>query len=227
MARPVRRSKRRFLVLGHRGSPGRATENSIESFRVALDADADGFETDLRLTKDGVIVLHHDSDAGSRPIRGMTLRELRRRDPAIATLDDLAPFVGKARMILEVKESGFERDLANAISGWPDVVVASFDHDVVERIASAGPIECGFTVRDRRPDLVARSASIGARWFFPRWNRVDQALVSEFAAKKIAVVPWTANRGTQWDRFLAWGCAGVMTDVPASAVRWRADRGAR
>ncbi|MBU1984691.1 glycerophosphodiester phosphodiesterase [bacterium] len=54
----------RPLILGHRGAPHSAPENSLESFRIALAAGADGIELDVQITGDGVLVAHHD---GSLP----------------------------------------------------------------------------------------------------------------------------------------------------------------
>lgn len=50
-----------MLILGHRGFPTRHwTENTLESFKGALCLGADGVELDLRLSKDGEIVVFHD-----------------------------------------------------------------------------------------------------------------------------------------------------------------------
>eukprot|EP00823_Brevimastigomonas_motovehiculus_P009815 TRINITY_DN95_c0_g1_i1.p1 TRINITY_DN95_c0_g1~~TRINITY_DN95_c0_g1_i1.p1 ORF type:complete len:555 (+),score=168.85 TRINITY_DN95_c0_g1_i1:32-1666(+) len=50
----------RTMVIGHRGVAAHAPENTMASFKAAKAAGADGFETDLWTTKDGVIVLCHD-----------------------------------------------------------------------------------------------------------------------------------------------------------------------
>ncbi|KAH3763575.1 glycerophosphoryl diester phosphodiesterase [Pelomyxa schiedti] len=49
------------LVIGHRGLPSMYPENTMVSFQAALDNLADGFETDLQLTSDGVVILMHDT----------------------------------------------------------------------------------------------------------------------------------------------------------------------
>src|SRR5262245_18007892 len=61
---PTRRhSTAPFLVIGHRGSPCFAIENTLASFRRAVEQDgANGLECDLCLTKDNQIVLWHDWD---------------------------------------------------------------------------------------------------------------------------------------------------------------------
>src|SRR5256885_1308234 len=67
-------------VIGHRGAPRRARENTIASFDWAEAEGADGLELDVRLTLDGEAVVHHDADllAGDRriPVASLTLVEL-------------------------------------------------------------------------------------------------------------------------------------------------------
>ncbi len=57
------------LVIGHRGmgvldKESKYAENSIEGFRAALHAGADGIELDLQLSADGEAIVHHDSRLG-------------------------------------------------------------------------------------------------------------------------------------------------------------------
>jgi glycerophosphoryl diester phosphodiesterase len=56
MARP--------LIIAHRGGAEEFTENTLGAFARALKIGADGIETDLRLTRDGVVVVYHDEKFG-------------------------------------------------------------------------------------------------------------------------------------------------------------------
>lgn len=47
-------------IWGHRGASGYAPENTMAAFLLAVEQGADGIETDIHLTKDGVCVLMHD-----------------------------------------------------------------------------------------------------------------------------------------------------------------------
>lgn len=47
-------------VQGHRGNRGALPENSLPGFAAAIQAGADMLEMDLQMTKDGVLVIHHD-----------------------------------------------------------------------------------------------------------------------------------------------------------------------
>jgi glycerophosphoryl diester phosphodiesterase len=59
---------RRLYVIGHRGAPYRLPENTIASFREALNLGANGLEFDLCLTKDKRIVVFHDASPDSTRI---------------------------------------------------------------------------------------------------------------------------------------------------------------
>jgi glycerophosphoryl diester phosphodiesterase len=59
--RPRGSAKRRpVAVVGHRGAPREAAENTLDSFAKALDLGADAIETDVCVTLDGHFVLWHD-----------------------------------------------------------------------------------------------------------------------------------------------------------------------
>ena len=48
------------MLLGHRGSPRAACENTLESFELALETGLDGIELDVQRSFNGVLVVHHD-----------------------------------------------------------------------------------------------------------------------------------------------------------------------
>src|SRR4051794_16662408 len=51
----------RPLVFAHRGGSGLAPENTIMAFETGVALGADGLELDVRLSRDGVVVVHHDA----------------------------------------------------------------------------------------------------------------------------------------------------------------------
>jgi glycerophosphoryl diester phosphodiesterase len=71
--------------LAHRGASARAPENTLEAFRLAVESGAGGLELDVHLTRDGHVVVIHDSTLdrttdGTGPVAEMTLDELREPD---------------------------------------------------------------------------------------------------------------------------------------------------
>lgn len=80
-----------FDLQGHRGARGLAPENTLAAFRAALAIGVTTIETDLALTKDGVLVLAHDPRLNPALARAADGRWLVAEGPAIRalTLDEL------------------------------------------------------------------------------------------------------------------------------------------
>jgi glycerophosphoryl diester phosphodiesterase len=212
----------RFLIFGHRGSPQRAPENTIESFEEALRAGADGFETDLRLLSDRTAVLYHDDDWQEHEIEALTAVYLRESGLPLTPVRDLARFAPRTTMILEVKRSKWEDLLVAEIESWPNVVVASFDHFTIAELSRRRvSFPLGLTIFGSIVDVGSYAQRLGATWVFPGYRYVDETLVEDCRARGIRVVPWTVNREREWQHLYEAGCDGVITDVPHDAVAWR------
>ena len=115
-----RETGNRPLVVAHRGSSSLAPENTLASFRQAIEDGADAVELDVRLTRDGHVVVIHDRElrrtTGNRGrVDSHTLKEIRalsagtwfhRRFAAerIPTLDEVFELAaGKCGVDVEVK----------------------------------------------------------------------------------------------------------------------------
>ena len=71
------------VTVAHRGASGHALENTMQAFRKAVEFGADIIECDVRITKDGNIVVIHDADLKRTThaeglVREFTLEELRK-----------------------------------------------------------------------------------------------------------------------------------------------------
>jgi glycerophosphoryl diester phosphodiesterase len=81
-------------VQGHRGARGHLPENTLPSFALALEMGVTTLELDVGVTKDGVVVIHHDRGLNpaiargpdgqwvtqATPIHSLTFAELQRYD---------------------------------------------------------------------------------------------------------------------------------------------------
>lgn len=212
----------RFLIFGHRGSPRRFPENTLASFDEALRGGADGFETDLRLLSDRTAVLYHDDELADEEIETLSMTDCSERGVVVALLRDLAPYATRTTMILEVKRAQWEDDLLEQIRDWPNIIVASFDHSTIAELARRGMrFPLGLTVYGYPVDLASYAEDLGATWCFPNFRYVDEAMVRSLHDRAIRIVPWTPNRPREWERLRTSGCDGMITDLPAEAVRWR------
>jgi len=100
------------IIVGHRGSSGEAPENTLPAFERALEHGAAILETDVHVTRDGVVVVYHDAEIdrttdGRGPIAELTFAELRALDAGYAFTPDGGrshPFRGRGLQISTLEE---------------------------------------------------------------------------------------------------------------------------
>ena len=69
-------------IFSHRGLHHNATENTLEAFEAAIALGIDGIETDIRVSADGIPVLHHDPClANGNEISGLTFTQINQQSP--------------------------------------------------------------------------------------------------------------------------------------------------
>src|SRR6478672_8054500 len=96
----------RPAVFAHRGGSALAPENTVAAFDRGLGLGADGLELDVRLSRDGVVMVHHDATLErtttlNGPISERTARELGAVE--VPTLADVLTRHPGARVIVEMK----------------------------------------------------------------------------------------------------------------------------
>jgi glycerophosphoryl diester phosphodiesterase len=105
----------RPLVIGHRGAAGERPENTLAAFARGLQDGAAILESDLHLTRDGVVVMAHDDTVdrttdGRGPLRGFSFGELSKLDAGYRFSTDGGksfPFRGQGLRIPTLEE-GFK-----------------------------------------------------------------------------------------------------------------------
>ncbi|WP_395629971.1 glycerophosphodiester phosphodiesterase [Aquidulcibacter sp.] len=96
--------------IAHGGGQGHAPPNTLEALQLADEMGADVLEIDLQLTKDGVLVLHHDDTLDritdmKGPIAAKTWAELQKADSGYHTVIDGQSFRGKGIKIARLEEA--------------------------------------------------------------------------------------------------------------------------
>lgn len=102
------------IIVGHKGAAGYAPENTLASFRKAIELACDRIELDVRLSKNKELVVFHDEEVsrltnGKGFVREMTLAELKKMDcaegekiPTLQEVIDLAK--NKIDLQIELKD---------------------------------------------------------------------------------------------------------------------------
>ena len=232
-------------VIAHRGSSGRAPENTMAAIRAALDDGADWIEIDVQETVEGEIVLLHDSDfmklsGVNLKIWDGTLQQVSEidigswygpefADQRVPTLAEVLQLVrGRGRLIIELKYYGHDEKLEERVVELveqadmvDDVMIMSLNRDGVRKM------------RDLRPDwtvglLAAQSAGNLARldvdFLAVKANLVtpDFMLAARNADKQVFV--WTLNDAYSMTRAIALGVNGIITNEPVLARQVLQDR---
>jgi glycerophosphoryl diester phosphodiesterase len=224
-------------VVGHRGSPTKALENTHESFDRAEADGADGFELDVRLTLDGEAVVHHDADlvlAGRRvPMATVTIPELTELPVVrgefrgfVPTLRDVFLRYGSTgRFLVELKPGPSPRPgllefrvaaLIAQMHLFDRAVVLSFSSDMLRRVREIEPrIETclNYDATARRPegalwpDLPKGCGAIG-----PQAGLVTDELFARAKAEGLGVHCWTVNDPAFAAQLARLGAASVISD---------------
>jgi glycerophosphoryl diester phosphodiesterase len=99
-----------MLIYAHRGASANFPEHTLAAYEGAVSEGADGFECDVRITKDQIPVLWHNASMLERAgniglIAEMSYREVSRAYPQILTLDEFLDFAmsKKKGILLETK----------------------------------------------------------------------------------------------------------------------------
>ena len=234
-------------IVGHRGAPRRARENTIESLDFAESFGVDGVEFDVRQTRDGEAVLFHDEEIvlGTQriPVRSFTWREIEKLaipsefgEYRIPRLEQIFHRYGRSlRYVVEVKSgNGMQAGtmarrvakLADAFGVADRCVVASFDAEFLKRMREAAPSIATSFLFDHPVALPSPSQptplfppvdAIG-----PKHDLVSPALLSQAAAAGLTVHPWTVDDAAEIRSLIASRVASITTNAPDVALEIRA-----
>lgn len=233
----LRRAGRPF-VYGHRGVRGELPENTLAAFAAAADQGADGIELDVRLSRDGQVVVAHDptlarvsGGADQRAVADLSARALARADagggqgvPALAEVLTLAR-QRRLAVNVELKRDAPDRKAivgatARLLSSWDPrhpVLVSSFDPFML----------AGFALLCDRPRalLLHRDAAWHQRASFTAGplgvfavhierTLASPASVRRWQARGMSVNVWTVNDEIEARDLAAIGVDGIITDAP-------------
>lgn len=225
MARP--------LSIGHRGASGHEQENSRASFRRAKVLGAEAVELDVHATRDGAVVVHHDSALpGLGRISDLSLQAVQEHrlpnGETVPLLAEALPLLRGLDVWVEVKgmEEYFDAVLLRALAEGPEPErygIHSFDHRVIRRLGERdGAFRRGVLLEARLIDPLPVLAAAGASVLWQAQAYVDRALVDELHRAGRRVIAWTANSEVDIARLIACGVDGVCTDFPERVLALRA-----
>ncbi|MFI5270605.1 MAG: glycerophosphodiester phosphodiesterase [Candidatus Saccharimonadales bacterium] len=217
-----------MIIIGHRGARGLAPENTIASLKKALAHQVDEIEIDVRVTKDGIPILHHDRELidpnGKRhKIENTSYGILLEHKSDLTKFTDaLNLLIGTVPLNVEIKPGVNTKPIVAAIqkaldSGWKmsDFRFASFSYSVLEEIDKALPDAklvvnetwSGVRAGHRARKLNAFRICMSTLWL---WSGFIKAV----SRNSYPLVTYTLNNPAKARRWAKYGLYGVVTDYP-------------
>ena len=216
-----------MLRIGHRGAKAYEPENTIRSFRRALEMKVNAIEFDVRKTKDKHLVVIHDADIrrttnGDGLVADLTLEEIKQftteKGEKIPTFEEALDFLdNKARILIELKEEGLEKHVISAVQKkglLKNVIIVSFIEIALQKIRNLDhKVETGFIyVKHKNP--IKTALKLKSNYLLPLYRFTHTANVKKAHESGLKVIVWTVNNPEEVAEYEKKGVDGIASDKP-------------
>lgn len=225
-----------FILTGHRGAMAVEPENTMRSFRSAQQLGVDALELDVHLSRDGELVVIHDSTldrttSGKGSVAGTELAQIRSLDagqgeqvPILSEVWHEFPDLG---LQIEVKAAEATTAVLELIRAQPrpgTTVIASFRPDALaQAIAEEGPWMVALLgLRDA--EQISQKADIGEDMLLVDWTLADTPVVQQFRASGRRADIGPCYTVEEIVLAIDQGWSGALVDDPRMAVEARTHR---
>jgi len=215
---------------------GHAPENTLLSFKKALELGANCVEADVYYVDNHLVVFHDDrlerTTNGSGYLLDHDFDTLRSLDAGegekIPTLGELFETVDlKAGVNIELKGPGTARPVVEFIAtrrkyGWRDdlILVSSFNHSRLEAVRRMDPrIRLGVLISGPPGDAAAIAVGLGAYSVHLSLRSADKTFVDDAHFRGLRVFVFTVNDPDHIRRMEALGVDGVFTNYPERVLQ--------
>lgn len=201
-------SREAFVNYAHRGASEYTPENTFLAFYTGIYMGANGIETDVQMTKDGVLVLFHDDtitrltgDQGS--VSDYTLEELRnytfekdgQTDKIVVFEDFLKQFSFRdITFAIEIKQAGIECEIADMMRKYhveDKSVITSFKPDCIQKLKKYAPeFRVGLLKNGVTDETVSWLKQIGAEEVCPHASEITPEKVAQWHLDGFNVRAW-------------------------------------
>lgn len=223
----------KILIVAHRGASGYEPENTLRSFKKAIDLGADMVELDVYLCRSGEVVVIHDDTIerttnGTGKVKELLWEELQKYDAGmgerIPRLSDVLDLVDKKMAInIELKDPGSIRPVAELIKeyiakkSWAPAqfLVSSFDHQAVYAFHAYCPeVATGLIFEDSAQDSIKIVQHAHARYAIMDHNSITPQFVNKAHQHDIRVFAYTVNDRNQALMLKKVHIDGIITNYP-------------
>lgn len=240
------------LVFAHRGGAHEFDENTLDAFRSSYEKGLRGFETDVRMTKDGMLVILHDDNLerthnATGAVENKTAAELRTvtskktGQPFLFLEELLSYFDDKPGVYLELEMKTSDKAL------YPDTLLDEYCRKLYEAVQAHEPegsfyVCTSFDERPLRviktldadadlllttdspcsPDLVKRAQDLGIKRIGCRMEETSRAAVRAAQEAGLVVTGWPGQSLQDYHLAVGLGVDAFCTDIPVAIQTWKA-----
>lgn len=226
-------------IIGHRGAPAEEPENTLRSFRRALDLGVAAVELDVQLTRDGRLAVIHDETLdrttnGHGLVKDYTLAELQKLDagqgepvPALEEVLELAR--GRAHLLVEMKQPEAAPALLEFFRqhrAFGAAHVISFWHPAIKALKEAEPkLKTGVLMVGCPADPVGLARAARASTLVLNYRYVNRELVETAHNHGLTVYAWNIDDVETLKPCLAVDPDGISTNRPREIIAYLRNRG--
>lgn len=233
-----------FIVYAHRGASEYAPENTLMSFNLGVHMGANGIETDVRRTKDGVLVLFHDPDlmrvtGVEGNVADYTYEELLQFNvkndrngtfDKIPTLEDLLKYFGwrDLTFAIEIKDPDIEADVIAMLDKYnmkDKTIITAFEYEFIQNVKKIDPTyRVGHLVRDINDEIIADLKAIGAEQICPLVTKITPENAAECHAQGFEVRAWGVTDVARMKRAYDCKIEGTTVNFPDLLIQYIAQK---
>ncbi|SEA35784.1 glycerophosphodiester phosphodiesterase [Bizionia paragorgiae] len=222
-----------IIKIGHRGAAGYCAENTIASFKKALDFNVDGIELDVHLCASGELVVFHDftldrnTDATGE-ISRCTLGQLQSVDVldghVIPTLKEVLALIDKKCLVnIELKGKNTATETVKMIQhfihehnwSYAHFIVSSFQKHELETVAQLDKkIPLAVLTKANLDEAIEIAKTIGAKIIHPNFTLLSRHNVKRVQEEGYTVNTWTVNELESIARMKSYNVDGIIGDFP-------------
>ena len=216
-----------FVRIAHRGASAYEPENTLRSFKRAIEMNSELIEFDVRESLDGELVVMHDdcvdrTTNGSGIVKRKTLSELKELDAGmgeqIPTLVEVLEFgTGKTKFVIELKEDGIEEKVIRVLHEYgigDDVFIVSFKGKRLKMIKQIDPdIKTGLILFGA-VNPIKQALKYGADAVAPfRWF-ITRAFIQAARSHGLYAFSWVVDDSIKARKLKNLGIDGIVTNKP-------------
>lgn len=237
---------KKSLNIAHRGFSGKYPENTMRAFAEAVAVGCDGIETDVHMTKDGVLVICHDeiinrTTDGTGYIAEYNYNDLCKFDAGIKygkefagekipSLDEFFTYIKDKNLLinLELKNNiinynHMEERVIEKIYEYnldKNIILSSFNHYSMVKIKEIdSKIKTGLLYSASLYNVHEYAKKLKADAVHPFYPSVfDENIVKEIHEKGISINAWTLNEEAYMKKMMNLGIDGIITNYPDKLV---------